>query len=266
MLLLVAAPVFALAATPAPRPLGCLILPSQTANIGSPLAGVVESVEVERGDVVRRGDVLVRLRAEVEKALASVSKSRADSEAELRGAQAALALAQQQLDRSRALLDDRFLSRQAVDRAEAEYRLAEEKVAQARDALRVSAGESHVSRAQMAQRRIRAPFDGIVIDRFAQPGERYEEKPLLRLAAIDSLRVEVVAPSPQFGRIRVGQTATIRPDLPGQPLLTAHVIQYDQVLDPASNTFRVRLALDNRDRRLPAGLRCSADFETPAPG
>ena len=32
-------------------------------------------------------------------------------------------------------------------------------------------------------------------------------------------------------------------------------------LDPASNTFRIRLVLDNRDRRLPAGLRCRADFE-----
>lgn len=244
--------------------MGCLILPLHTANIGSPLAGVAESVEVERGDAVARGDILVRLRADVEKAQASVSKSRADSEAELRGARAALELARQQHARSQALLDDRFVSRQAVDQAEAEYRLAQEKVAQAQDALRVSAGESGVSRAQMAQRLIRAPFAGVVIDRFAHPGERYEEKPLLRLAAIDQLRVEVVAPSPLFGRIQPGQVATVLPDLPGQQALTARVVQYDQVLDPASNTFRVRLALDNRDRQLLAGLRCTAEFE-PAP-
>lgn len=241
----------------------CLILPSHTANIGSPLAGVVETVEVERGDIVLRGDVLVRLRADVERAQATVTKTRADSEAELRGAMAARELALQRLERSQALLGDRFLSQQAVDQAEAEYRLSVEKVSQARDALRVSAGESGVSRAQMAQRLIRAPFGGIITERFAQPGERYEEKPLLRIAAIDELRVEVVAPSQQFGRVRIGQTASIEPDLPDQPARMARVIQIDQVLDPASNTFRIRLALDNPDRRLPAGLRCRADFAAP---
>ena len=241
----------------------CLILPSRTANIGSPLAGVVDSVEVERGDAVTRGDVLVKLRADVERAQASVSRTRADSEAELRGATAAQELALQRLDRSRALLGDRFLSQQAVDQAEAEYRLAVEKVSQARDALRVSAGESGVSQAQMAQRLIRAPFSGVITERYAQPGERYEEKPLLRIAAIDELRVEVVAPSQQFGLIRVGQAVSIEPDLPRQSPRTAHVIQIDQVLDPASNTFRIRLALDNRDHKLPAGLRCRADFDSP---
>lgn len=246
----------------ASRLAACLILPSHTANIGSPLAGVVESVEVERGDPVARGDVLVRLRADIERAQATVSRTRAESEAELRGAVAAQDLALQRLDRSRALLGDRFLSQQAVDQAEAEYRLAVEKVSQARDALKVSAGESGVSRAQMAQRLIRAPFAGVITERFAQPGERYEEKPLLRIAAIDELKVEVVAPSQLFGQIRVGQTAQIEPDLPGQTGREARVVQIDQVLDPASNTFRIRLALDNHDRRLPAGLRCRADFES----
>ena len=259
--------------TPAQPPLGplgreslrgnaaCLILPSRVAEIGSPAAAIVETVEVERGDAVARGAILVRLQADVERARASVSRQRADSEAELRGALAAEDLARQQYERSQALLADNFVSRQAVDQAAAEFRLASEKVAQARDALKVTVGESGVSAAQMAQRLIRAPFAGVVIERFAQPGERYEEKPLLRLAAIDELKVEVIAANRQFGLIRLGQIATIEPDLPGHPARTARVVQVDQVLDPASNTFRVRLALPNPDRDLPAGLRCRASFE-----
>lgn len=239
----------------------CLILPSRVAEIGSPAAAIVEAVEIERGDAVARGAILVRLQADVERARASVSRQRADSEAELRGALAAEDLARQQYERSQALLADNFVSRQAVDQAAAEFRLASEKVAQARDALKVTVGESGVSAAQMAQRLIRAPFAGVVIERFAQPGERYEEKPLLRLAAIDELKVEVIAANRQFGRIRVGQIATIEPDLPGHAARPARVVQVDQVLDPASNTFRVRLALPNPDRDLPAGLRCRASFE-----
>lgn len=242
----------------------CLILPSRSADVGSPMAGIVEAVEVERGDSVARGAILIRLQADVERARATVARTRADSEAELRGALAALDLARQRLDRSKALHSDQFLSSQAVDQAEAEHRLAVEKVSQARDSLRVSMGESGVSSAQMAQRLIRAPFAGIVTERFAQPGERFEEKPLLRIAAIDELKAEVVAPSVHFGRIQVGQKASIQPDLPGQPARVAEVTQIDQVLDPASNTFRIRLSLPNPDRSLPAGLRCRVDFAATA--
>jgi len=49
----------------------------------------------------------------------------------------------------------------------------------------------------------------------------------------------------------------------GQPH-TATVVQVDKIVDPASNTFRVVLHLPNPDLALPAGLRCKADFSTPA--
>lgn len=238
----------------------CLILPSRVADIGSPLVGLVESVEVERGDAVAAGTVLVRLQADLERARASVARTRAISEAELRGAQAALDLARQRVERNEVLLLDRFVSDLAVEQARAEHRLATEKVAQAHDALRVSVGESGVSGAQLAQRLIRAPFSGVIIERYAEPGERFEEKPLLKLAAIDELRVEVVAPIQQFGLIREGQTAEVLPELPGLAARTAVVSRIDPVLDPASNTFRIRLGLANGDRSLPAGLRCRITF------
>lgn len=239
----------------------CLILPSRTADIGTPLAGVIDTVEVERGDAVSQGAILVRLHADPERAQLDVARRRAQSRAELRAAEAAEELARQGLERSRALRAEQFLSSQAVDQAEAEYRLAREKVAQAREALAVSVGESGVTSARVAQRVIRAPFDGIVVERYAQPGERFEEKPLLRLAAIDELRIEIVAPSQLFGRLQVGDALMIRPDLPDQPERPARIVQIDQVLDPASNTFRVRLTLPNPNRDLPAGLRCRARLD-----
>ena len=250
----------AIAASP-PALDACLILPTRTADIGTPLAGVIDAVEVERGDAVDQGAILVRLRADPERAQLDVARRRAQSRAELRAAEAAEELARQGLERSRALRADRFLSGQAVDQAEAEYRLAHEKVAQARDALSVSHGESGVTSARVAQRVIRAPFKGIVIERFAQPGERFEEKPLLQLARIDELRIEIIAPSGLFGRLQVGDALMIRPLLPGQRERPARIVQIDQVLDPASNTFRIRLTLPNHDHDLPAGLRCQARLD-----
>lgn len=238
----------------------CLILPERAADLGSPLAGVVESVDVERGDLVRKGQVLARLRADVERASVEATHFRAQSEAEWRGALAAQALAKQKLDRARSLQAEDFVSGQAVEQAAAEFRVAEERALQARDGLAVSAREAGVSRAQLAQRVIRSPYDGVVTERHANPGERFEDKPLLRVAVISRLRIEVVAATSLFGRVQIGQEAQVTPELPGAAPRRARVAQIDRVLDPASNTFRLRLDLPNEDLALPAGLRCKVDF------
>lgn len=253
------------AAQPAPTPLptqalACLIQPARVAEIGSAVIGVVESIEVERGDAVRSGQVLARLRSDVERASTDAVRSRAQSQAELRAAVAARDLAQLRLDRARTLKESNFVSAQAVEQAHAELKVAHERVGQVHDALRTASREVTVSDAQMSQRVLRAPFDGVVVERYANPGERFEEKPLLKIAAISQLRVEVVAPTALFGTLQLGRVVTVQPELPGAQPRSARITQIDRVLDPASNTFRLRLELPNADHALPAGLRCRVDL------
>jgi cobalt-zinc-cadmium efflux system membrane fusion protein len=247
------------AAQPTGATLACLILPARVAEIGSAVIGVVESIEVERGDVVKKGQVLAHLRAEVERASSAVARSRAQSEAELRGAQAARELAQIKLTRSRTLKDQNFISTQAVEQAEAELKVAHERVGQARDTLRTLAQEVSMSDAQASQRTLRSPFDGVVIERYANPGERFEDKPLIKVAVISRLRVEVIVPTSLFGSMRIGQQLSVQPELPGAAARPARIAQIDRVLDPASNTFRMRLDMPNAEGQLPAGLRCKVD-------
>ena len=249
------------AAAPALTPsalLACLIQPTRVADIGSPVIGVIESVEVERGDAVRKGQVVARLRADVERANSNVVRSRADSEADLRGAIASQDLAQQKLDRSRSLAKQNFVSGQAVEQADAEFRVARERVSQAREQLGTNAREVSSVQAQVAQRVLRAPFDGVITERYLNPGERVEDKPLLKIAVIDQLRVEVVASSAVFGSLQLGQELSVQPELVGVAARRARISQIDRVLEPASNTFRLRLELPNADGALPAGLRCKA--------
>ncbi|KQP17600.1 efflux RND transporter periplasmic adaptor subunit [Pseudorhodoferax sp. Leaf267] len=248
------------ATSPPMQALACLILPSQVADVGSAVIGVVETLEVERGDAVRKGQILARLRSDVERANADLVRSRAQSEAELRGAEAGRELAQLRLDRARSLKEENFVSTQAVEQAHAEYKVANERLAQARDALRTAARELVVSSAQTDQRVLRAPFDGVIVERYANLGERFEDKPLVKIAAIAHLRVEVVAPTTLFGQLRQGQQVQVVPELAGTTPRSARIAQIDQVLDPASNTFRLRLDLPNADHALPAGLRCKVDL------
>jgi len=240
--------------------MGCLVEPDRVADVGSQSVGVLERLMVERGDKVTGGQVLARLSAQVERASVSVAEARSQADAEVRQAMAAHELALRKLERARDLLKQDFVSDQALDQADAEARVAEQRVVQAREAQRVAQREYRLSAAQLGQRDVRSPFDGIVIERYRTEGERIEREPVVRVARIDPLRVEAIMPAAQFGSIAAGQTAVIRTDLPAFSTLNAKVVLVDRVIDPASNSFRVRLTLPNPDHRIPAGLRCKVDF------
>jgi multidrug efflux pump subunit AcrA (membrane-fusion protein) len=96
-------------------------------------------------------------------------------------------------------------------------------------------------------------------------GERIEEKPLVKIAQINQLRVQVIVPVTYYGKIQSGDIATVLPDFPDAPEVTGEVSLVDKVIDAASNTFRVQLELANQDYSLPAGLRCKADFGLASP-
>lgn len=252
-----------LCAAPPGEPLGCLIEADQVADVGSPVTGIIASINVERGDTVHRGQVLATLRDLVERAQIGVARSRVEIEAEIQSARASLDLAQDRYRRASDLHARNFVSVQAVEQASAELRIARQKLQQARDLQKVSQRELELAEARLGDRVLRSPFDGVVTDRYLSVGERIEERPLLRIAKLNPLRVEVVLPNTSYGSVASGMTAEIIPDLPGLTRLDAKVTRVDRVLDAASNTFRARLELPNPGYAIPAGLRCKAQFGLP---
>lgn len=244
----------------ATQPMGCLIEPQQVAEVGSPIIGIVEAVMVDRGDPVVKGQVLARLRSDVERAAVAVADSRTQAEADEQAARASLDFARQKLERAQDLLTKKFISPQAVDQTRNEYALAKQKSVQAAEQKRITLRELRLAQVQLAQRVIRSPFDGIVAERYLAVGERVEEKPLFRVAKINPLKVQVVAPVAFYGKILPGARASIQPQLPDAMAAIARVTLVDKLIDGPSNTFRVQLEMPNPDFSLPAGLRCKADF------
>ncbi|HNH16092.1 efflux RND transporter periplasmic adaptor subunit [Zoogloea sp.] len=239
---------------------GCLIEPERTAEIGSQVVGIVESFAVERGAFVSKGQPLAVLQAQTERAAVSLAKVKRDADAEVRAAESALDFARAGQTRADDLFNRNFISAHARDQARTDAEVAAQKLAQAREHRRIADGELEYAQAQLAQRIIRSPFSGVVTERYLSPGERVEEKPLMKLAQIDPLKVQVVAPVAMYGRIEVGRSVQITPEMPEGKPVEARVTDVDRVLDPASNTFRVVLRLPNPRMELPAGLRCNADF------
>ena len=244
----------------AAQPLACLIEPQRVAEIGSPVIGVVETLLVERGDRVTKGQVIAVLRGDVERAAVGVAQSRADAEAEEQAASAAAAHARQRLIRAKDLHGQNFISDNALDQAKVESDLADRKLAQLRDQRRIPARERELASTQLAQRTIRSPFDGVIVERYVSPGERVETKPLLRVAQVDPLKVLVVVPASLYGRVSVGAGVAVTPQLPNAAPLRARVTLVDALIDAPSNTFRIQLELPNPERNVPAGLRCAADL------
>lgn len=246
-------------------PLACLIEPSQVVDIGSPVVGVLATVAVERGDTVRRGTVVATLRREVERANLSAASQRSEVQAELRAARAAAELARSKLVRAEDLRRQNFISEVAVEQARSEAEVAHRRVDAVREQQRAAASDTETARSQFAQRELAATIDGVVVDRYLHPGERVDDKPILRLARLDPLRVELVLPLSDLGRLKAGDTVHLKPDYPGAPRKAATVERVDKIVDAASRTFRARLNLPNPDHAILAGVRCLPEWAAATP-
>jgi multidrug efflux pump subunit AcrA (membrane-fusion protein) len=107
--------------------------------------------------------------------------------------------------------------------------------------------------------------DGIVVDIYAHAGESVAERTIMKLAQIDPLRVELIAPTEYFGLIDEGMEVEIVPEYPPGKTYQAKVTVVDQLIDPASGSFTVRMALPNPDDELVGGVNCIAKFDFKAP-
>jgi membrane fusion protein, heavy metal efflux system len=259
-----AGPASKAAAKVAVNTVGCLIGPMRVADVGSPVTGIIERMAVDVGDSVKAGQPMVMLRADVEAAGERAAHARWSQEADVRAAEANLQLARQRATRAVELQGDGFVSHQAVEQARTEQQVAEQRLAQSRGQRQVLATDLDVVKAQVSQRTVRAPFDGVVLERFRHPGERVEDRPVLRVATLDPLRVDLVVPATRFGQYTLRDRVNVVPELPGAQAVNAEVTHVDRVIDAASNTYRVRLSLPNPGHRLPAGARCTVDSTTVA--
>ena len=248
------------APTHAASALDCMIQPHQVVQVGTPTPGVIERVLVDRGDSVTKGQAIVQFQASVERASLAVARERARQNGEATVAASSQELARRELERASELYQQNFVSKTYLDKQRAEADVASGRSDQAQERRTLAQREVELAAAQLGQRTIRAPIDGVVIERFASPGELVDQKPMLRIAAIDPLRVDVLVPAAAFGRIQLGMTGSVVPELLNRSAHVATVKTVDRVIDAASNTFRVRLELPNPDHALPAGLRCKVEL------
>ena len=200
----------------------------QDVNVMSEVSGQISSIRFESGKEVEAGDVLVTLDASVD-------------EAELRGLQAALQLAEVQFERAGKLQHDRALSRAQYDEAAARRAEADAMV-KAKQAL-------------MAKKNIRAPISGtlgirrIDLGDYLAPGSQ-----VVTLQALDPMFVDFRLPERYVARISKGQTLELSVQSQPGKTYSAEVTAIDPAVDPATRMVKVRGKLPNPAHELRPGM------------
>jgi RND family efflux transporter MFP subunit len=242
--------------------LDCMIEPHSVSDLSTREQGVLEEILVERGDVVKKGQIVARLESRLEKVALDLAAARAEMTGEIEAAQAKLDYALRQRERINGLYTDKAISFNEKDKAETDVRLAETELQVAKDNHRVMQLQRDQAAEQLELRNIRSPVDGVVVEIKLVPGESVEDRAreIMRIAEINPLNVEVILPADSFGLVRLGMPAEITPLLPGSTVRSSKVAVVDRTIDAASATFGVRLLLDNKDLAIPGGVRCNIGF------
>lgn len=174
------------------------VQPERRADLRAEVGAVVLQVLKENGDVVRRGDVLVKLDP------TSIRDNVSSAEASARSAAQALDQAERQVTRMKTLRASGMTSVQAMDDAEVRRNAASSELAAARS-------RATLARQQLSRTEVRAPFDGVVSDRKVSAGDTAATgKELVKVIDPSSMRFEGRVSADRIGAVKVGQPVSFR--------------------------------------------------------
>ncbi len=230
------------------------------ATVSSQITGQVSEVLIEEGMRVTEGQVLARLVDDTARAQVALGEAQVrQAEAQLGAIRAQLRQAESDLRRQRELAERQLTSAfaleqagTAVDQLRAQLAAAERGVAVARDALAVS-------RVTLDNTTIRAPFDGVVTIKAAQPGEMisplsagggFTRTGIGTIVDMDSLEIEVDVNEAFINRVAAGQPATATLNAYPDWRIPARVIALIPTADRTKATVRVRVAIEDKDPRI----------------
>jgi len=239
----------------------CLIEPHSLVEISTREEGIIDQLYVKRGDFVKKGQPLVKLESGIEELTVRLARARANMKADIASKKTTLAFHERQLERINNLWEKKTISFSEKDKADTDVLLAKTELNDAQENMALTIIEKDRTEYLLKRRTIISPVKGVVVESFLDQGESVDDsKPIMSIAEVDPLNIEVVLPVEQFGLVKVGSFAEVTPVLSGGTAQKVKVIIVDSVVDAASNTFGVRLLLPNPDLNIPGGIRCDIKF------
>ena len=240
--------------------LDCVIEPSDVVDVGSAVPGVVASIHTYRSELVGKGNIIAKIESSVEQAAVRQAKLRAELNTAIKLREETARFGHLTQKRNQKLLKKSAISVQDMDQLKSETRIAELQLKQEKDNQRIAHLEYLRAKSVLDLRTIRSPVDGVVMEQFKSVGEYVDNEPLMRVAQLDPLHIEVIVPVKYMGWVKPGMQAQVTSAFSGENAYSATVKRVDPVADAASGTYGVRLSLPNPDYFIPAGMRCRLRF------
>lgn len=198
------------------------------ANVVTRISGLIESINVEEGDRVTKGQLL---------AVIDAKRQRYD----LARSQAEVEIIQQELNRLKKMSNKEFISADSM--AKLEYN------------LQAAIAKRDLAALQVEESMVRSPIDGVVAKRFVKQGNMAKEfDDLFYVVNQDELYGIVHLPEIQLNSLRLGQDAQLFINKQSENSIDAKVLRISPIVDAQSGTFKVTLSVPNQDAKLKAGM------------
>ncbi len=235
------------------------VVAQRKASVSSKATGRLEWLGVEEGSRVKQGDVIARLEA------GDVEASRAQAAANLESAQAALVQAKAEQEdatinfsRSKELLAKGFIAQMDYTTAEARFKRASAGVHGAESAIRAAEAALNASGVAVEYTRIRAPFDGVVLTKDANPGDivtpfgaaTNAKAAVVTMADMSSLQVEADVSESNLEKVKMGQPCEIQLDALPDKRFRAAVHMIVPTADRTKASVLVKVKFFDKDPRV----------------
>jgi HlyD family secretion protein len=251
------------------------VVARRKATVAAEITGKVVEVLIEEGMVIKEGDVVARLDSVLAERDLALARSRADSAEAAIGAIAAdLRDAERIFARAQSLIARNAVSEAELTKAEARAGVLRAQLKQAQAQFATAKLDAGRAADMLEKHRIRAPFNGVVVERSAQPGEMisplsvggYTRTGICTLVDMDSIEVEVDVNEAFIGRVQ--------PRMPVEAVLDAYpdwtvpaaVIAVVPTANREKATVKVRIGLKVKDPRILPDMAAKVTFETGTAG
>lgn len=252
-------------------PLTAELAPFLQTDIEARVPGYVERVLVDRGSAVRRGQLLVQLRApEMASQTSAAEASLHQTEGDLNQAEAQAAAATSTYNKlAEAAKTPGAIAGNELIQAQNQKDAADALVTSRKAAVKTAADQLKATSEMQSYLRIVAPFDGIITDRFVHPGMMVSlsgQSPLLKLQQVSHLRLVVPVPESYVGSVTRGKTVTFHvAAYPGKSF-TGKIARIPRALNLQSRSMMVELDVANPDGTLAPGMYPTVDWPVSSAG
>lgn len=245
------------------------------ATISSDITGRIVEVYVEEGAQVSKGQILARLDSSVAQLDMQQSAARYDAAlATMAVQEAQLEDAKSILARTSSLSRQGFVTKSQLSRDEANVSALEAQVSRTESEARAARIQVDRQRDLLSRHIVRAPFAGVIIGKFAQPGEivspssaggGFTRTGIYALVDMGSLEFEVEVNESQIQRVRVGQRVNAILDAYPDWSIPAHVLAVIPTASREKASIRVRVAIDVNDLRILPDMAVAVRFLEESP-